>query len=931
MFNITMLVRVTNISLLLTILIGCDTGFDSSLTRAQKYFDDGELASSVIELKTFLRDDPNNIRARWLLAEVYFKAENWSYAEKEYGRARLLGIADDSVVPKIAIALLMQQRFSEVLQLDSREISSPESQAIIAMSRVLANGELGDIGRANAGIEEAMLLAPSSIWAKWMHAKFLLSFGSTAEALQILRDLVVIDPSNGLAWSLLGKAHVLAAQYDLAEKSFSNSIIYRQFKVQGFFDRGVVRVYLGNLEGAMEDALALIKLAPNWSSSSYLMSLVKFNERHYVEAAELAEQAYSKDPRNPSVVLLLASSQFKANNINRALEMAERAYSLESESRLTRNLYAMVLLRVGKAETAESILRPFVDMHPEYLTENKLLAASFILGGKIDEAAAILTNIARKQQGSADAQVAAGAALLATGNVNEAVESIRSALSLSSGNKQRVAQLGTEALIEADARGYAVEIAKAYADGASNLSHANRLLGLAYLSDGQLESARVEFLKVIDSNPGDSEARQYLAGLSLKAGEPDAAQRHLEIAIESGAKDYVLFYRLAAIKLLGGKMVEARGLLEKSMSLAPTAAAPRVALAALLLSSNEPESALSILMPISRYPEISVQLAIADAYAALGRFERARVVLEQLSVDGEYAQIVNWKLANVYHGIGDQAGVEMSLKRAVDVAPNTRLGRMALIQLLVLERNYSDAKARLDTMKDGGLGVLRLRLAVENGIGNEKAVSNIARKIFDREQNAANLIVYAQAASNVGESEVAIGLMRDWIRISPQDLSVTLVLADMLYKSGEAEEARKLLQDVSESHREDPRIWNNLAWYVMNSDPTTAVLYSKKAIGIAGTPSVAMWDTYAEALARTGESKLALSTIDQAVRSDGGSLSMRLRKVEIAILAREYATAEAELKTLLGEELPTKSREKARALMDSLPGGLWRRRYPPAE
>lgn len=251
------------------------------------------------------------------------------------------------------------------------------------MSRVLANGELGDIGRANAGIEEAMLLAPSSIWAKWMHAKFLLSFGSTAEALQILRDLVVIDPSNGLAWSLLGKAHVLAAQYDLAEKSFSNSIIYRQFKVQGFFDRGVVRVYLGNLEGAMEDALALIKLAPNWSSSSYLMSLVKFNERHYVEAAELAEQAYSKDPRNPSVVLLLASSQFKANNINRALEMAERAYSLESESRLTRNLYAMVLLRVGKAETAESILRPFVDMHPEYLTENKLLAASFILGGKL--------------------------------------------------------------------------------------------------------------------------------------------------------------------------------------------------------------------------------------------------------------------------------------------------------------------------------------------------------------------------------------------------------------------------------------------------------------------------------------------------------------------------------------------------------------------
>lgn len=54
----------------------------------------------MIELKTFLRDDPNNIRARWLLAEVYFKAENWSYAEKEYGRARLLGIADDSVVPK---------------------------------------------------------------------------------------------------------------------------------------------------------------------------------------------------------------------------------------------------------------------------------------------------------------------------------------------------------------------------------------------------------------------------------------------------------------------------------------------------------------------------------------------------------------------------------------------------------------------------------------------------------------------------------------------------------------------------------------------------------------------------------------------------------------------------------------------------------------
>jgi cytochrome c-type biogenesis protein CcmH/NrfG len=102
------------------ILSGCgETLTDAEyLARARDYQEKGEINSSTIELKNALKVNLDNIEARWMLGNIYLDSGKGPAAEKELTRAMELGMAPEAVVVPLASALLLQNKFQEVLDLE---------------------------------------------------------------------------------------------------------------------------------------------------------------------------------------------------------------------------------------------------------------------------------------------------------------------------------------------------------------------------------------------------------------------------------------------------------------------------------------------------------------------------------------------------------------------------------------------------------------------------------------------------------------------------------------------------------------------------------------------------------------------------------------------------------------------------------------------
>ncbi len=89
-----------------------------------------KLRASVIELKNALNQEPNNAEGRWLLAQTYLKLGFGAEAEKELTKAKELGLKNESLLPLLGEAWILQGNYQRVL--DKLPIDTQSSSKINA-------------------------------------------------------------------------------------------------------------------------------------------------------------------------------------------------------------------------------------------------------------------------------------------------------------------------------------------------------------------------------------------------------------------------------------------------------------------------------------------------------------------------------------------------------------------------------------------------------------------------------------------------------------------------------------------------------------------------------------------------------------------------------------------------------------------------------
>ncbi len=271
--------------LLLLLLAGCgNQDGPATVQKSESWLDQGKLEPATIELKNVLRQDPDNLRARWLLGELYFKQEDYPGAEKELLRAARMGLSPDSWVPMVARSLQKQDKHEELVQLPEEGLSNPAKGLLYA-----AQGEsllLRDkLDSAKYKIQQAEALNPDANEVLLTKARLALATEDTAGARQLL-EKVVSRINDAAAWGLLGNIAADEKRLEDAEQAYGKAMQFARTPWPFAFRRGLVRLDLQRFDDAQADIDLALKAQPNHFEINYARGRLHFHGQRFQEAAE---------------------------------------------------------------------------------------------------------------------------------------------------------------------------------------------------------------------------------------------------------------------------------------------------------------------------------------------------------------------------------------------------------------------------------------------------------------------------------------------------------------------------------------------------------------------------------------------------------------------------------------------------------------------
>lgn len=334
--------------LYLSILTACDMGPTPQelLSQAQGAASNNENKKAEVFLKQILVEQPNNARARRLLAEVYLAQGRYESAIKEFTAYAKLNKINEPV-EGIVKSYFFAQKYEDVIQyLDQFELDSLASEPLLLLS--LADARLGNEQKhdlANKVIVENYI---SSLEAKYVQLEERFSRGEMDAPQKQLTQLLQEHPNNH---------HLILLQAEVL------------FKQQDF--SGAAEWFQKHLEISKNNIRSIILLAQSYFEIEEYSAI----ERHVTPILEIA-------PDVPSLNFFKSIARYEANDFEQAYEHAERVLRKGIEEPILLNISALSAINLEKYPIAIKRLSRLIDLRPEKESFKTLLEELKIEAGQ---------------------------------------------------------------------------------------------------------------------------------------------------------------------------------------------------------------------------------------------------------------------------------------------------------------------------------------------------------------------------------------------------------------------------------------------------------------------------------------------------------------------------------------------------------------------
>jgi tetratricopeptide (TPR) repeat protein len=213
------------------------------LESGNRYFDQGQYESAIIEYRNAIAVDARFGSARKRLGEAYARTGNAPGALEEYVRAADLLPDDVDVQLDAGSLLLAARRFDEAIM------------------------------RADA----ALKVNPSNAQALVLRGGALAGLTSYDDALETIEDAIQLDPNRGRTYTSLGVVEMARGRADQAEKAFQKAVEVSPNDVQTLLSLGNFYWAARRPHDAERAFLAALKLDPANRASNRFMASFTFS------------------------------------------------------------------------------------------------------------------------------------------------------------------------------------------------------------------------------------------------------------------------------------------------------------------------------------------------------------------------------------------------------------------------------------------------------------------------------------------------------------------------------------------------------------------------------------------------------------------------------------------------------------------------------
>jgi putative PEP-CTERM system TPR-repeat lipoprotein len=283
------------------------------LSEAQIYLQQNKTSEAIISLKNILKEDANNVEARFLLGKSYINQGNWVVAEKELSRAKKYNYDVELVYPLLAEAYSHLEDSSgiELLLNDVVDNHSLEQSVryFLAVTYVSEGADIKALSEFDTVVSLAADSAYGQLGQAWLYS-IRKQFDKGAE---IANKLIDSDLYSAISLELLAKMYFSAKNMELAAKSYK---AYLQLRSQDHQNRLMYAFALANglnLSEAEKQADLLFQIYPNNALINQIKAQAMFSNKNLPKAKEFAEAAINIDNKLIIARIIAGISAFELN------------------------------------------------------------------------------------------------------------------------------------------------------------------------------------------------------------------------------------------------------------------------------------------------------------------------------------------------------------------------------------------------------------------------------------------------------------------------------------------------------------------------------------------------------------------------------------------------------------------------------------------
>lgn len=880
----------------------------------------GDFKASAIELKNALQDMPNHAEARFALGQIHFAENNLQDADKEFTKARELGLNDLNLIALHARTLIALGEPQRLLD----EIPVPEAGDDITQATVLAfHGRaqlmLKQPDAAAASLAQAEVLVPDLPDLLVTRALQALANNTPDVALPLIQQALANAPERGDFWLLRGDLQRQMQQNDGAMEAYSKAIQLDPNSAAPRLARAQMLLDKADLAKASADIQAALKIDPRNGLGRYFQAYVEFRHSRLPEANNILQDLLRGAPEFMPAHLLAGAINVALGNREAARFHLDKVLGVAPQHPLALKLKAATMADLGDLDSAKQLLANFGTESNDPLL-NSLQGQIALRQGKYSEAARYLSQINDASIKDAKYFTDLAASLMGSGDRAGATQALAKAADLDTDSARPDIFLVMTHLQE-KRYDLALQVVDKLDKQKPNEPLVYNLRASIYMSKGEPAKARTYLSKALELKPDYFPAAYNMALLDLQAKDTASARKRLQAVLKINPKESRAWFTLARLDQASGNEAGYVENLEKAKNAAEKLPQPHIALIQYWLGKKDPAKALVLArsaLDATGRPEFNEFIGLAQA--AQGDHVNALATLSKWAEAQPQSPRAHLRLGQEQAFAKNFAAALQSFDKAGTLQPN--FVEASISKALLLGKiNRAAEGVRIAREIQAKQPKSPIGHLTEAEILFEQKQYREAAPVFAKasalDKQPLTVIRAAQAYALGGQTETGQQLLSQWLATNPQDLAVRHAHALGLLQSKRLQEAASQYQLIIKAHPKDQTAYNNLAWLLGELRDKNAVPVAEQALKL-NPNDPAVQDTLGWILVNAGQAARGIALLEKAHAKVPNATDIHWHLINALYQSGNRPKARQELEQLLerGQKFPQEA--EARQLLERL-------------